>query len=311
MIRYSFIFWILFISVDSIGQQIFEDASGESSLYLTDNNYAWFRLNTSSSSATLGFNYLQQNGFTLGKFYGIGGLDLSASVKNKLGVIFKDSKVSPDVGISGNLGFASDVLFEKDALISIFYRGELKNQKFDMASVSADTAFIDTKVRWSGKHSVNLNLFVQYGDDVESLRFLSFGFSFGYRDKYNYDDLDGVDILYPSGVNSNVYSKKTGKTGMLESLASCPLRIDIGYLPRIMKQNSLGFNLYFTAETFTSQQVVNLGIGTFFTKKDAPQSVIGGISWQFTDLSNAKGSDNSLGERSIALMYIGYVLNQQ
>lgn len=249
---------VLFLATSATAQQIFEDASGESSLYIADSNFGYVRLNTSSSSATLGYNNFTTNGYNLfDALYWVYGGDVSVSVKDKVGQLFKDDKVQPDVSLNGNVGLASDKI--SGLLLSAFVRGEFGNKNFDMLEFDPDTAMVAKKNRWARKITFNINAFHQYGDDDDHPNFLSFGLSYGRGKKYNYSDLDDGEILatqqgLPYG---SVVGVKKGKLGALGATESNPFRIDLGILPTLFKQNKVGFNTYYTIDTFTKLQKAN------------------------------------------------------
>lgn len=259
------------------GQFLLEDASGESTLYMNNKNYGWMRLNTSSSSATIGFAIVNQkeHGFQLkiGRvgLNMFGGLDLNAGVSSGVGSLIQGKKVSPDIGINGNFGLITDDASKRSEM-SLFLRPEFTNKGFDLANVSTpDMIFFDSFSGWTPKLSLIYNLVREIGIDAKTSQvFLGISHSIIPYNRFNEDDLKKVTLSNASKSSTasaqTLSTTSSGLLGDLKRVYSNPLRIDFGYLPYFTK-NKVGVNTYYSVDTFTSIPTQNFGVGFFFLQR--------------------------------------------
>lgn len=306
--------------LEIFSQAILEDASGESTLYVNGSNYTWVRLNTSSASATLGFNLfgLTDHGYDIDwcklKLNPMVGFDANASVKGGIGKVTENGLLSPDVGVNFNIGLATDAYWNAEQ--SLFLRGEYTYNSFNVANTSnPDTIYFDKFTGWVRNVKLIYNFVRDIGDTAKpSQLFIGASFSISPYSRFNNEDLTSVTLSQPKGSATNGQSlskTSSGIMGNLERVKSKPFRLDVGILPSFTK-NIIGLNAYYSIETNTDIQVSNLGIGLFFSKENQPKSIIGGISYQLNDLNNAKGDEEKkLFKRSTTFFYVGYVFNSR
>jgi hypothetical protein len=306
------------------GQALFEDASGETSLYLAQKQWIRAYVNTGDKSATIGFNtydFIKTDSATIGgrKHFiyrsFLSGISVKAKVSDGLGTIFSGSKFNSGLGLSGIIGIqgiASAESDEKANNYSLFFRGGINYEKFtyiDTLTFSASTkkkllAFVNL-------HGNKLWKF-NYKKHPSRKHYIILGGSVGLKHGNNFEDLlDGSASVIKSKDSLAIISSTDGKLGNYKGFATCPINIDFGYIPSILGKNVVGFNGYLREKLGapntgkTGKNPFNLGYGLFFSKKEAITSVIGGIAWQFNDVF----VKNDKLKQSTIFFYVGYTIN--
>jgi hypothetical protein len=304
------------------GQNLFQDASGESNMYIAQQDpFGWIRFNSSDQSVALGYNHVRSAGHDFTTFNSewsfFGGGDFKVNSKNGIANILKNDALSTGLAFNGNFGINTYNLRKKGNYSTIYLRGNINYDNLTYIYNSNSQAIIDKTNRFSGKLLANLNFQFNFdntdaktGNKYETYLFL--GLSTGFSKVNNYGDLDDITATtYQFGSNTSVEAEKTttGKAGQYTVYNAMPLNIDIGYTPRILQNNTIGFNSYFRTNFFKEKNASNAGLGLYIAKKDKPSNVIGGLAWQFNDLTNTLHKTGSLTEKSSVFFYVGYTIS--
>ena len=86
---------IAVVHVKLKGQALFQDASGQSTLFMGKSRFAYGQFNTSSNSVSLGYAGMKTVGYDFGTMRVTKGMDLKVSVNNGLGTVFSSSMFVP------------------------------------------------------------------------------------------------------------------------------------------------------------------------------------------------------------------------
>jgi hypothetical protein len=303
--------------------QLFQDASGESNLFLGTSPYGWVRVNTASESVTLGYNRFRAVGFDFPrrKTNLLYGADVKISVKDGTGNLLKDKSFQPGVSFNSNFGITKYDAWDTGAQLSIYLRPGIAYNQHLYVSNDNGAVRLDTVKKWAGQVTLNFayflpitrtkmnnNLAVPKLDTTE--HYWIIGLATGYKRSNNFSALDDVTVNTYQFGNAQTYAVMTqeGKIGTYEGYSVMPLNIDIAYNPMILGQSTIGFNTYLRTDLFKPKNTVNLGVGTYLTKEDQPKNILGGLAWQFNDIGNRLKKDGSLIQRSSVFVYIGFTI---
>jgi hypothetical protein len=316
-------------------QGLFKDDEGESSILLptSEDNAFDLKFTSATSKFSLAFSRnrpaFYDNTNTLlptqsaNRYYRwlmAGSIDFSA--KEGIGKLLSGKKPKAEIGGSFNAGEnilrllrcsgggagAPAVINCTQITHSIFGSFEAHYSKLRLLGQSIDPA--DLKI-------TDINLFTTKSLFHYNLNYkghkdrylLFFGFSTGYAFSNNEDDLDDVrvDTIQAVGNGKSVISSEEIKSGILKQYHTIPFNVDIAISPRVGKQNMLGINAYFRSELLPKPKM-NAGLGIYLSKRNAPTEVVGGLAYQFNDISNTGDSDESIFKRNVLFFYIGYTL---
>lgn len=307
----------------TVKAQMFTDASGQNDLFIGSSPFGWARFNTSSESASIGYNYLRNAGYNFhwGKtpYRFLYGSDVTVKAKDGIANVLKSKKINPGVAVNGNWGISTDNLRNKGNYMSLYLRGGIEYTSLNYMHNTTGNATIDTVKKVNGKLLAVLNFQfnishkdVSLGADSIYTTYLFLGLSSGYQKISNYNDLDDVEAntyQFGSTAATAVYVNQAGKLGTYESYNSLPINFDIAYTPKMFGLSNVGFNAYFRTNLYKKNNTANLGIGLYNTKSKEPASVVGGLAWQFNDLGNTLGKTDNLIQRSSVFFYIGFTLS--
>lgn len=303
----------LLISISTIAQAqtLFEDSKGESSIFLSNMPYGWVRVNSSSESVTLGYNRLRPAGHDgttrlLRSFKYMYGTDFTFKMKDGLGNLVSKGKVNAGGSVNFTLGVSGQDTSKKPVNpYALYARGGFTYDKYTMIDTIAATA-ADVK-KWGWGVALHYNKqWARPNSDNTRRTFLLFGASFGIKGGNNTDDLkDGsLNTTIVSSGQKSVVTSQDGKLGQYQGLTTLPLKLDFGVSPTIYGANIVGFNAYWRTSFRTPGNPTNLGMGMFFSGKDRPTSVIGGIAWQLNDIFH----ETQLVNTSSVFFYVGYTI---
>jgi hypothetical protein len=297
----------LFVTDMLISQTLFEDAKGETNMFIGQAPFGWARFNTSDNSASIGYNRVRLVGFDrsavqTSSFYGG---DIKVKVKDGLGKVVNDKKLTPGFSINGNLGLQH--LTKNGNMLAAYTRPQLAYTNYtylDTLQIKSN----DIK-KWESAVMFHVNYQVNWADSTSGKEsYLFLGISTGYKRANNYDQLDdGVyEALLDSTGNASIVTETEGKKGNYVGHNTMPVNVDIAWLPEIFEKNLFGINTYFRTNFFKEKNTSDLGIGVFLAQDGKPRNIIGGLAWQFNDISNKLDKDDSLIERSSIFFYVGF-----
>lgn len=327
-------FYVLCISVHKLeAQGMLKDADGESSILLPtkENNGIDLKFSSATTKFSLAFSRNKTairdlrnrdtahiNSYK--KLLLAGSVDISA--KEGIGELFKGKKATGEIGASFSVGYKNMHVRQigkytpgHPAVISgakithnLYGTIDASYSKLKVLDLSTDTLnfIINEPNLFNAQFLVHYNCDLRTRDD-KALIF--FGISVGYAYKNNSDDLDDIqiDTILAVRQGKSAISSKTYKNGPLNKYHTIPLNIDIGISPSIKETNILGFNAYFRSELLP-KPTMNAGLGIYFSKRDAPSEVVGGLAYQFNDLTNDGDSKEKIFKRNTLFFYIGYTI---
>lgn len=304
-------------------QNLFQDASGQSNIFIVKDPFGWIRFNSSDQSVSLGYNHLRSAGYDFklnnANWTFFEGGDLKVNSKSGIANIFKGDQLNAGLAISGNFGINTYNLANKGNYQSIYLRGGLNYDNLSYIYNSNNTAIIAKTNSLTGRllfnwnYQFNLTRIKTGGvkpDTTETYLFL--GFSSGFSRLNNYNDLNDITartLKFGNTSGTEATTIVTGKNGQYKVYSAVPLNVDVGYTPRIFKTNTIGFNSYFRTNFFKTQNTADAGVGIYISKKDIPSNIIGGLAWQFNDIGNELQKPGSLTERSSVFFYVGYTIS--
>jgi hypothetical protein len=303
-------------------QQLFQDASGETKIFLGTERYGWLFYNTSDKSASIGYNQIgfKSTGYDWKSKEAdlIVGGDLKINTKDGLGNVYSKGKVNTGFTLSGNLGFFQDNFLKSGNYLNVYLRPQISYKQYSYV----DTVVLDYKLNKENKveGSVLLNINIQLNrigsrikdgimiKDPKKRNYVFFSFQTGFKQINNYSDLDDGEIITVKSISGakSIQTTETGKFGNYKRSNTMPLNLDLAFTPRIFKTNYIGFNFYFRTNLFKDANSSNVGFGTYLADPKKPSKISGGIGWQFNDVSDKLKKNNSIFQRSSAFFYVGY-----
>jgi hypothetical protein len=306
---------LLLLATNAYSQVLFEDASGESSIFLSDTKWSWIRINSGDESFTMGYNY--QRGAAGHDYIGLSanrfiGADVKIKSNDGIGKVLSGGKLNPGINFTTSFGLIGDPVSKKNHFHQYF-------SAYIRAGISYNSlTYIDTALlKTTDVNKVGFNVTLHFNRVYTHKHgagqgFLFIGGSAGVKLLNNYDALDdGIIVTTVKSTNAaQLTTTEEGKIGAYDDNMVVPVKLDIGYLPRIAKSNRFGVNAYFRSDFFKPSNGYNLGFGTFLTTGDNIRAVVGGIAWQFNDISNVQNSTESAVKRSTLFFYAGYTIGK-
>lgn len=303
-------------------QTLFEDSSGESSYYLNYGPKGWIKFNSSSSSVSLGYNRKRGSGHDFPEIHNhnyILGANLTATVEKGIGTVFSEEKAASGIGAEFLVGLLSTDYLDRNkeeeekanSLSSYYFKLGLANSK--LSTIDTVNVKENSSNEWLYDVSLNLNFRLNKPykkNDEELINYHFIGLAVGRKKVSNLETLKSVELQNIVINNGSMQVVKTteGKGGELMLKSASYLFVDYGFTPNLFNSNQIGFNIYYRGNYGGFKSVNNLGIGTFFSKENEPQGILGGIALQFNDLNNNLQSENTLYGRSTIFFYVGYSL---
>lgn len=296
---------MIFLSTSLTAQTVFEDKDGESSYYLNDGPKGWIKFNSSSSSVSLGYNRRRKDGDDFPEFHNhsyILGVNLTATVDKGIGAVFSEEKAASGIGGEILLGLLStDYLFKnkkgkENSLSSYYLKLGLENSKL----ATIDTVNIKENSTNKLLYDLSFNLNFRINSELNKNKDLTYyqliGFAFGRKKVSNLETLKTVELqnIVISNETTQIVKNTEGKAGDLQLKSASYVHLDYGYIPHLFNSNQIGFNVYYRGNYGGFKSVNNVGIGTFFSKENEPQGVLGGIAFQLNDLNNNLESDKRM-----------------
>jgi hypothetical protein len=300
--------------------QVFQDASGETNLFLGSSPFGWIRVNTSSESVTLGYNRFRSDGYDFRntKTSLLFGMDTKISVKDGTGSLFSNKKFQPGISLNANFGFTKFDSWDTGSQFSFYIRPGISYNQFIYVSDNNSAVKVDTVKKWLPQAMLNFSMFIprkrtkkdRHGNPKTVERYWIGGISSGYKKSNNFSSLDDITVNSFQFGNAQTYAITTqqGKMGAYSGYDVLPVNVDLAYNPEIFGQTSVGFNTYMRTEIFKPKNTVNIGIGTYLTKDGQPRNIMGGLAWQFNDIGNVLDKKENLLQRSSVFAYIGFTI---
>ena len=280
----SVIFLFIACCSSAFCQSAFDDASGESSIYINDGGFA--RVNVSDTSVKTGFVFDMTN---KPYFFGV---ELSGKLSGSFASLFEAGKPSPEARI--RLSFGKRFLFSDEPqgeptpghltddwiTLHLGYRranyklvaegetfaNQVRKQPFDGFS-----AILAYNALFKSKHGPIL-----------------FGISGGAEHRNNIDELDEVEVndqVFTSAdgtTQRSIVAKQKAFRGAYERVMAAPINTDLVFFPRKF-ESRIGFNFFTRSNVGQGEKRIEPGIGVFFTKPGEPTKVIGGLSVSLRD----------------------------
>lgn len=322
---------LVLISNPAVSQQLYEDAFGESTLYIDQTSFSFFRFNSNKASIKLGLNYITQAG-TEGDnpdeptrlFYGG---DVKVDLKDQKGQLFNlDKGFFPGIKFSGNIGISveSDPERGKYYSESYFIRGSvgLKDFKFITDTNSIINQFeFEKKKMWLGEIGVYANyIFSQsHNNNLDLDNYHVMGIGLVFLGKDNFDNLSDINLTSTilNSSNQSISKSESGKLGNLKFYNSISLSFDYGFMPELKSKKNddsnflIGFNAFYRGSLNEEKKFVsNAGIGLFIPKPNSLASVLGGIAIQINDVFKVSDSStDNFFDRGILFAYAGFSIN--
>jgi hypothetical protein len=300
--------------------QLFQDAAGETNLFLGSAPYGWIRVNTSSESVSVGYNRFRSVGYDFQdiKTSWLYGLDTKITVKDGTGNLLSKKQFQPGISVNANFGVTRFDKWGIGSQYSFYIRPGTSYNQYIYVSNNNSAVKVDTVKKWTPQVIFNFSTFIPKtktktdgsGKSITVERYWILGASAGYKKSNNFSTLDDITVNSLQFGNGQTYAITTlqGKMGTYSGYDVVPVNIDIAYNPMIFGQSSVGFNTYMRTEAFKPENSVNIGIGTYLTKDGQPRNILGGLAWQFNDVGNAKNKDDNLIQRSSIFAYIGFTI---
>jgi hypothetical protein len=256
-------------------QRIFEDARGESSLFL-QNKGGFARINFGNGTARLAYlNAVTTNRF----FYGA---ELTGKLSGDAATLFQSNQATPNTSARLTFGWLLRNGSKSDADIPttdwIVLQLGYSRARYTLFDPSVPIAGQITKRNFDGLSArLNYNLAIGGGQ--------LWGISIGAERRNNSDDLDEIEINDQifSGNNGmgqrTAFATQKALVGDYATHTAIPFYMDyvIRLAPRIRLNTFLRWDLSRSEKTFEP------GIGIFFTEENQPTKVIGGLSVSIRD----------------------------
>lgn len=305
-----FLSWLVCLPAIALSQTLFEDAKGESSMFLSRADWFWARVNTGDASVTLGANRFRHVGFDghnslLQSYRYFYGADLKVSVDNGTGSLLSGGQFSPGASLSFNYGIQGRN--PNDNTINdymLYFSGGASYDKYKL--IDTLNYQVNEQKKFTLFGEVHYNKVWTHNFGASKQRYFFLGLSAGLKGTNNMDDLkDGSFNTTRRHKDSlAITTVQAGKLGDYVGYTSLPIKADFGILPSIFDKNIIGFNVYARLNLRMPNNPLNTGAGIFFSDKDSPTSVIGGLAWQFNGI-NYQGDQL---KNSSVFFYVGYTI---
>lgn len=268
-----------------LAQDAFEDAKGNSSIFLKDGG-GFAHVNVSDSSVKLGHIFDISNKPV---FFGF---EVTGKLSGNFASLFESHKPSPEARFNAFVGKKFLFSHKPDENPT---RGHLTDDWLTFSAgyrrarykiLSEDSAFANQvrKQNFDGFSAI-----LAYNALFKSSRGpILFGVSGGAERRNNADDLDEVEVndqvfTSSSGTTQRtVVSKQTALTGTYKETVAVPIRTDFVWFPKQF-QSRMGLNFFTRSNVGQGDRTFEPGVGLFFSQDGAPTRVIGGISVSVRD----------------------------
>jgi hypothetical protein len=312
----TIIFCIIAVLIYSTAsaQTIFEDAKGESSIFLSNSPWAGLRINTSDESATLGFNKVKKTGYDvrttglLGNFRWLYGTEIKISSDDGIGSIVSKGKSAINYGINLNFGISGHRAYKTSSTTNdylLYLKAGYSYDRYKLIDLSSST--LSKTNRYLPFLDLHFNKVWVNNINTTKQLYTFFGASLGVHRGNNIDDLDDgqINTLVAQSAPNSVSTVETGKIGSYLQHTYYPLKADLGFLPYLFDQNVLGFNGYARANFKTPGNPVNTGLGIFFADPKKVTSINGGAAVQFNNIFKAGTATK---DKTSVFFYVGYTI---
>lgn len=257
-----------------LGQSFFEDANGNSAIFLPYGGT--FRLNTTDSS--LKFSHIYKVS-TKKLYYGF---DILGKTNDGLVSVLSNGEISPSIQINGIIGLQE--LFHQSNILDGWITVKLGYEGSSFKLFNPDTLFKDQleNIHFdSFISSLSLNMKI-CGNNISAI-------SIGYQKVNNYKNLKDIEIIdqvIVENTSSNikrVYEvKKKAKMGNYNAYYQIPILVD--YYWYTAKIQRIGFYHYWRTNIGNNKVLNSIGTGFYLLKKDKPLSSIAGIVFEINDI---------------------------
>lgn len=277
-------FALFAFSPSVFAQRAFEDAGGDSSIYLNEGGFA--RINVTDKAVKTGFVFDETN---KPLFFGV---ELTGKLSGKFASLFESGKPSPEGEIRVTVG--------KKNLFSTRPKGVPSTSRLtsDWLTFNVGYRRASYKLLAEGETFANqvrkqkfdgFSAIVAYNALFKSKRGpWLFGISGGAERRNNIDDLDEVEVndeVFTSAdgtTQRSVVSSQTAFRGTFEKAIAAPINTDLIFFPKKF-ESTLGLSFFTRSNVGAGNKRIEPGVGVFFTKKGAPTKVIGGLSFSVRD----------------------------
>ena len=265
-------------------QRVFEDAGGDSSIYINEGGFA--RINVTDSAVKTGFIFDVTN---KPYFFGV---ELSGKLSGKFASLFESGKPSPEGQIRLTLGrknlFSTRPkgVLSSSNLTSDWLTFNIGYRRASYRLLAEDEAFANQvrKQKFDGFSAI-----VAYNALFKSKRGpVLLGISGGAERRNNIDDLDEVEVndqVFTSAdgtTQRSVVSSQKAFRGAFKRAIAVPINTDLIFFPKKF-ESTLGLSFFTRSNVGEGDKEIEPGVGVFFTKKGAPTKVIGGLSFSLRD----------------------------
>jgi hypothetical protein len=268
----------------ALAQTAFEDAGGDSSIFIKDGGFA--RVNVTDSAVKVGYVFDKTD---MDYFFGV---ELSGKLSGKFAGLFESGKPSPEGRIRVSVG--------KKFLISNSPKGEPTKGPVtdDWLTFHVGYRRASYRLLFEGETFANqvrkepfdgFSAILAYNAIFKSKRGpVLFGVSGGAERRNNIDDLDEVEV------NDQVFTSSDGTTqrsvvsgqkafrGEFKEFTAAPINTDLVWFPAKF-ESTIGLNFFTRSNVGGGKRRIEPGVGLFFTQKGKPTKVIGGVSVSLRD----------------------------
>ncbi|HEY0100019.1 MAG TPA: hypothetical protein VGB76_13805 [Pyrinomonadaceae bacterium] len=287
-------------------QTAFQDASGESSIFIQDRG-GFSRINVGDKSISLG--YLLDSGDDSPFF----GFELSGKRAGDFASIFSGSVPGNEAKI--NVSFGKRFLYAKPptpanagqistsritldwltfqagykrSRYKLFtadptFANQVRKQNFDGYTATLGYNALINLTRSDDKTDASTDAADSAAGDISTPSSMIVGVSLGVQRRNNADDLDTVDVedevfSATSGTTERrVLSKQQALSGEYKVSTAVPLNADVVIFPGRFK-GRIALDIFARSNLGEGGRNFVPGVGLFFTKKGAPTKVLGGLS---------------------------------
>jgi hypothetical protein len=268
----------------ALAQTAFEDAGGNSSIFIRDGGFA--RVNVTDSSVKTGyvFDFTDKDYFF--------GIELSGKLSGKFASIFESGKPSPEGRIRGTVGWkfllsdppkgepTKGPLTDDWLTLHVGYR----RASYRLLAENENFASQIKKRPFDGFEAI-----LAYNALFRSKRGpVLLGVSGGAERRNNIGDLSEVEVedqvfTSSSGTTQrSVLSKQKAFRGEFAESTAAPINTDLVWFPARFR-SEIGFNFFTRSNVGGGDRHIEPGVGVFVTKAGQPTKVIGGLSLSARD----------------------------
>ena len=271
-------FALLACSSTVLAQTAFEDAGGESSIFINQGGFA--RVNVTDTTVKIGhvFDNTKNDYFF--------GVELSGKLSGKFASLFESGKPSPEGQIRLTLGKKKLSLVSSKHLTTDWLTFHVGYRRASYKLLAEGETFANQvrKEKFDGFSAI-----MAYNALFKSKRGpVLFGISGGAERRNNIDDLDEVEVndqVFTSAdgtTQRSVVAKQKAFRGTFEKVTAAPINTDLVFFPARF-ESRIGFNFFTRSNVGEGNKRIEPGFGVFFTKEGEPTKVIGGLSLSVRD----------------------------